>query len=294
MEDPKKQFKMGFGLLELPPDSRDFSLGAVFGRIPIEEVPDTDFIVSEPLKIEDQKRTDFCTGFAVSSVSEDQEGIDLDPLFAFAKIKQVRGEFDLWGANLRDACKAAVKFGFIKKEDSPFTLEKGRDFLANWKNWPKELDEKALEHRKASYFAIDGYKDLFDAIRASMWQHRAEKRSILVGCRWEDEWTPAEGGIIPKNPGTEGSGHAFKIFGQKVINGELYLVAQLSNSGSIGDKGIFYFPKEVIIRKLTFGAYMFKDLSPEEAKKVAWPLWRRILETIKNFFIFLMEEIAKF
>lgn len=281
------------GLLPLPKDKRDFKLGQIWPQIPIEEVPNEDFEVAEPIKIEDQERTDFCTGFASSSVSEDQEEVDLCPLFAFAKIKQIRGEYQSWGANLRDACKAAIKFGFIKKEDSPFTLEKPRNFLANWENWPEELDAKALIHRKWSFFAVDGYKDLFDGIRASMWQHRAEKRSIFTGCSWDPDWTRAKDGIIPKiRSDLKGTGHALKIYGQKIINGSIYLVAQLSNGKSIGNEGIFYFPRDVVKRDFFHGAYMFKDVNPEEIKPVVWGFWRRLWESIKNFFKNYFKELS--
>ena len=274
--------KLGFGLKPLPKDTRDFSLGAVFGRISIWEVPNTDFEVAIPLEIKDQKDLDFCTGYALSAVSEDQEGVILDPLFTFAKIKQIIGNWQDWGADLRDACKEAIQFGSIEEKDSPYTLRESRDFLANWENWPKELDEKAQKHRKQSFFTVDGYADIFDAIRASIWQHRAEKRSILTGALWEDKWTYAPGGIIPKEVGVPVGGHAFKIFGQKIIDNVPYLKAQLSNNEDIGDKGIFYFSRETVNLKFIFGNFMFKDMDPEEVKKIVWPLWRRIWEKIKK------------
>jgi len=269
------------GLLPLPKDNRDFSFGKAFGTIDLKEIP-ANFVVAEPLKIEDQKETDFCAGEASSSVSEDQEGVDLCPLYAFAKIKQIMGDWRGWGADLRSTCKAAVKFGFIKKEDSPFTLEKERDFLANWQNWPKALDDYALEHRKKSYFKPDGYPETFDSFRAALWQNREVKRSVLTGVRWRSDWESAKRGIIPNFPSTPLFGHALKIFGQKDIMGEPYLMAQLSNGRGIGDFGIFYFSREVINRDFTYGAYLFEDMDSEEAKKICWPLWRRIWEIIKK------------
>jgi len=277
----KEKIKMGWGLRELPPDSRDFSFGKAFGVIDLKDIP-ANFVVAEPIKIEDQKETDFCTGYASSSVSEDQEGVDLDPLYAFAKIKQVQGSPEKWGANLRDTCKAAVKFGFIEKTDSPFTLEKGRDFLADYRNWPEALDEKAKVHRKKSYFKIDGYKEIFDALRAALWMNRDKKKSILTGVGWRDRWNGAEGGIIPDYLTDPIAGHALKIFGQKDIGGELYLIAQLSNGRDVGDFGIFYFSRKVINRDFTYGAYIFEDMSPEEAKKICWSALRKILEAIKE------------
>lgn len=141
-------------------------------------------------------------------------------------------------------------------------------FLANWENWPKELDEKAKLHKKQSYFAVDGPFDIFDNFRATLWQNREEKRSILTGALWKLEWTSAKKGVIPKNAKIDRYGHAFKIYGQKVINGELHLVAQLSNGKNIGDGGIFYFPRSVVNKEFSFGAYTFKDIDPDIIKRL--------------------------
>lgn len=277
------------GLLQLPKDNRDFSFGKAFGTIDLKEIPNN-FVVAEPLKIENQGGTDFCTGYASSSVSEDQEGVDLCPLYAFAKIMQVRGDWMVWGSDLRSACKAAVRFGFIKKDDSPFTLKEGRNFLANWNNWPKEMDKKAEVYRKKSYFRVN---DSFDAFRSALWQNRGHRCSIITGTRWRSGWTEAKGGIIFDFPSRFQFAHALKIYGQKEIDGQLYLMAQLSNGEGIGDRGTFYFSREVINRDFTYGAYMFHDIDPDEAKKICWTrlrwIWERVKKAIKGHF----EEIFK-
>jgi len=161
---------------------------------------------------------------------------------------------------------------------------KNRNFLADYRNWPEELDFQASFHRKKCYFKVGGYQSTFNAFRAALWANKGGSCSILTGVRWRTGWTSAKYGIIPKESSRSMFAHALKIFGQKKIDGELYLVAQLSNGESIGDKGVFYFPEDVINRDFKFGAFMFRDFDPNEAKQVCWSRGRRIIEKIKNFF----------
>lgn len=281
-----KKLKLGGGLLPTPKDGRDFSLGGVFGVIDIKTVPNSDFMVATPLEIKDQRDLDFCTGYSLAAVSEDQEGVALDPAFVFAMIKRERGEWQSWGADLRSGCKVATKVGFIAKGDNPEDYSgKSRNFLANWNNWNNldDLLKIATKHVKQSYFKVDGSYDTFDNFRAALWQHRAEKRSIYTGCVWRSNWTYAKGGIIPKTAGTASVGHAFKICGQKNINGELHLVVQNSYGTDVGDGGLFYFPRSVVNRDFNFGGYIFKDMPTEIAKDLN-AQYANELKTLKNPF----------
>lgn len=277
--------QIGGGLLPLKKDTRDFKLGSVFSAIDISEVPDTDFIISSPLFIKNQYNSDFCVAFAGAAVSEDQELVELSPEWLFAKAKDLLDDWKSWGLDLRTMAKVLTKFGALRKEFEPeYNLHNyDRDFLANYENWDEALEKNASLHKKKSYFFVDNLgKDTFDSFRIALWQHKEEKCSILTGTIWEKEWTNAPGGIIPKEKGIELFGHALKIFGQKNINDELYLVAQLSNGTEIGLRGIFFFPREVINRCFTFGAYCFIDLDPNEVKKEVWSFQRQLWEKIKN------------
>lgn len=276
MEDEIK--KIGGGLQPTPDDPRDFNFGQVFGLIPIEQVPNTDFWVSKPLRIYDQRSTDMCTAYAVVAVSEDQENVGLSPFYQFAKTKEISGDPEAWGADLRSACKSAQKFGSaeskdvegaeIYKQDSPQSNTDWRNHFATgtYKEYLPDIDQKAKNHAKQSYFKIEGQYSVFDNLRAALWQNRATQRSIFTGCTWREGWTYDPGGIVPKEESRPLFGHAFKIFGQVYKNGELHLVAQLSNGEQIGERGVFYFPKEVVNRDFNFGAYMFVDMPVEEAK----------------------------
>lgn len=275
-----KYKKIGGDLRPLPKDKRDFSLGGFFGVPKLKDLPIGDFFVGDPLEIKDQGNSDMCTSFATSAVLENHENVLLQPEYLFAIQKSIEGNLDAWGSDLRTAAKAASSekvrgSGIIEKKDAPFSLEtKDRDFLADITNWPEALYELANMHRQLSYFSVDGPYDKFDNFRAALKQHEESNNAILTGSLWEADWTTPDG-FIPENPTGIGSGHAFKIFGQietKLTpsnpSQKLYLVAQLSNGIDIGDKGIFYFPRNVVNKSFNFGAYMFKDINAETIKNL--------------------------
>lgn len=267
--------KINTGLIPLPKDERDFRLGSISRNIIKEELPQEDFVVAWPIKIkfQDSAREDFCTGMSSAAVTEDQEDEEMSGEYQFAKIKQIIGEYKSWGADLRSAVKSLVNYGslpqsiadeYIKKT---FGEQPKRDDMANWKNWDVSLDNIAFKNRKMSFFEVDGPFDSFDNIRGRMFQNLKDKNTVLCGVEWKPEWTNAKGGIIEKLTNTKGFGHAFKIYGQKIINGKIYLRAQLSNGANIGDAGTFYFSREVINDGVAkFGLFMVKDIERENVE----------------------------
>jgi len=274
-------------------DRADFSHSKVFGKISLEEIPLIDFMTAEPLEIKNQYSSDFCVGFATASVLEDHEGVILSAEWIFSQIKKMRGNWEEWGARIKDGAEVAVKIGAIEKADAPYSLEdKSRDFLANPESWP-DLADKAAKHRQKSYFRPDGQIDTFESFRAVLWQNRAIKSSILTGVFWRDAWRQAKEGIITEEESAKTTPHALKICGQKIINGEPYLVGQLSGCKDEGNNGLFYFPKMVINRDFIYEALLFRDILPDEAKKKCWGFWRtiwqKVVKFIKEYFKILLE-----
>lgn len=256
------------GLKKERPDRRDFSFAGVFGKV---EVPIGDFTVSEPLEIKDQRDLDFCTGYSLASVSEDQEGVPLSPEFVFAMIKKQQGSWKSWGGGLREGCKVATKVGFAEKTDVQFVTpveDLPRNFLANWNNYSVESQIKAQKHIKRSFVKVDGGPTIFDAIWTALWANRGQKQSVYTGVTWRPSWMSASKGIILNKIIQGGVGHAIKVFGIKYFNGQPYLMVQNSYGKEVGDGGIFYFPREVVNREFVYGAYQFVDMPPEEIKGV--------------------------
>ncbi|KKL86203.1 hypothetical protein LCGC14_1947050, partial [marine sediment metagenome] len=82
--------------------------------------------------------------------------------------------------------------------------------------------------------------------------------------------------------GEKGFGHAFIFIGWEITQGVEYLIAQLSNGKEIGNKGLFYFKKDIVNKEIgKYGAYMFVDINPNSVKATHWN-W---LQRFYNFLI---------
>lgn len=270
------------GLLPEKKDNRDFSFGKTFGTIDLSTIPD-DFIVAEPkLKY---NPNDFCTAFTTIGASEPQEGVELNPFWQFAVSKMISGNPEQWGQQLHPALKVHTKYGAIEEANAKeygfdkLTIDQARYI----ESYPPELSEEAKAHKKKSYFKADGYGNTFDTLRATLWANRAKKRLVITGAILHDSWLNTPDGIVRKD-GNPMVGDAFLIIGQKKIEGELYLVAFLypPPSGEIGDKGKLYFPRDIVNKHFNFGGYLFVDMPVEEAKKIAWPWYQKLLAILKE------------
>ncbi len=224
-------------------------------------------IPAREIKILNQLDLDFCTAFTTAELQKAIFAGDVDPFYQFAKIKQIRGEWNQYGANLRDAAQSVTKYGSLPLLKAPFTHatgspeDKTRDFLANWTNYPSALDAIASKEKDLGYFTVDGPYDVFDNIRSVLWMHRPERRAVSFGLFWHNEWTEVPNGIIPTvmPTGANGGGHNMAIVGQKTINGTMYLVFQQSWGPNAGDKGFYYFPRNIVdqLAQVGYGAYTF-------------------------------------
>lgn len=256
-----------------PKDERDFNLGAVVGNAVPADLPD-EYEVAKPLIIKDQGQgTDMCTAYALTSVSEDEESVVLDPFFTFGVTKAITGNSAEWGADLRSACKSAVKprtgsraYGSLEAKDlskltNPAT-QADRERAADYGLITDEEIREAKKHAKKSFFSVDGPGDFFDNIRSAMWMTRNEERSIFTGCNWRTVWTYG-GGTIETAPSGQTFGHAVKAFGWR--GG--YIKLQLSNGKSIGEDGIFWISRLALNQAFTFGAFTFLDMPREDAEK---------------------------
>lgn len=257
---PPNKNKRQFGLRPTPPDERDFPLGQIITLPDLSDLP-KEFILPT-LDVYDQKDSDFCTAFMSCLMSEKQEGITLEPSWSFAKSKEISGDVSSWGQDIRTALKTHVKSGGLPASLSPYSLETDApSFLRDIKNWPK-LEDKAYPHRKKSFFKVTGPYDHFDNARASIWKF---KDIVGTGVNWGWKANEFYLNYIP----TGGYGHAVPFIGFTTMDdGQEVLVLQNSYSERKGIKGLYYVTREVYNHFANmYGAYLFVDISPEEAKK---------------------------
>ena len=287
------KYRQGSGLLKPKYDPRRFSYKKVFGSFPIEQVPN-DFIVGEPTLYE-QKFNDICTAVSTCYASEIQEGVPLAPEYTFYKTKVIMGgDYRAFGADPDSACKAHIKFGALKRNETPYNLlTDGRDTIANPASWRgrEDLDEKAKIYKKFSYFKADTHNNKFDSIRAVLWENKDKKRLVMTGADIKSSWFNSP--VVSKTETDEPSSpDMFVIIGSKTINNEPYLIANFSFGGKEkGDGGKFYFPRNIVNK--FFFAYLFVDIDPNDYKQQQWSfiqiLWDYV-QILKNWLIIKKSE----
>ncbi len=274
----KNGVKIWGGLKETTEDERDAQFGSLFGLPSLSELPEK-FVVTT-LGVKDQKDSDFCTAFGTTLASEIQEETPLSPEFQYAMMKKVTGApIGEWGGQIRDCLNSASKIGSLPENMVPANLRyngNNREFVADHRNWPAELVAEAAKYAKGSFARVTGQYDLFDNIRATIWQANARYRKsgdesdikiIVTGAVWRHAWTTAPDGIIPDGNFDGGFGHCFDVIGWTVKGGETYLVAQLSNGETIGRNGYYFFNRKVANFVLPYGqAFTLTDLDRDTLK----------------------------
>jgi len=175
-------------------------------------LPTEDFEVHSPITIFEQKADDECTSCAISAIAEDVLRIPIDSSFLYQNSKD--SEF---GIKPRTAIKAVLSKG-VKTQYGTVVLP-FYDYSRVW-----------------------GFS-LFNECRKEMYHNNV---SLFVGIQWQPEWTFITDGIVSMvDKWVTYMPHAVKVFGQKNINGIIYLKVQNSEGVESGDNGVWYFPKEV-------------------------------------------------
>lgn len=247
--------KIKNGLRELPIDDRDFKLGFITDLPKLEDLPD-EFVLPKAT-VRDQGNTDYCTSYACTSINELQEHVLFSPEWHFAKSKELSGDIDSWGQDLRSAIKVLTKFGSIPQEKAQYRLEDTKDsIIRDIKNWTKNTLEQAWPYRKRSYVSVEGPYSTFDNIRATIWKFRAQRRAVLAGIIWR--WPLSQTRLEYREVG--GYGHAITILGW---SGD-FLVIQNSAGITAGDQGLHYLHKDNVSDMERFGLYTVVDLTPDD------------------------------
>ena len=275
---------MTAGLRELPQDDRDLQLGAVFSLPDVSQLPSS--FVLEDTWIADQGTSDFCSAFSAIRASMLQEGVELSPEFSFALSKVISGDPEEWGQDLRTACKTLQKFGSLPKKDAPYSLANASpEDLRNIEFWG-DLDpllEKAEPYKKKTYLSAG---TSFDEIRSAIYRFRNEKRAVIFGVIWDYAWTTSQ--LQMENVPTDGGGHAMTIIGwdgDYAIVKNQYPVAP-AQGHRMHKRIIDHFVKK-------FGAFMFVDITPEEARKYQEAGVQKDKESILQFLVAFYKALLK-
>jgi len=248
------------GLQPTIKDERDFQLGQITKLPPLEELP-PEYKIEAIIK--NQGGSDFCSAYMSCAMSEPQEGLALSSEYSFALSKEISGDLNDWGQQIRPALKAHTEVGGLERTLSPYTVDsKSSEFLRDIKNWP-DLKEEAYPHRKKSYFKITGQYDNFDNARASLWKFKSPiGTGVLYG------WSLATKVFDIVLPG--GFGHAMTMVGFTTLeDGREALIVQNSYGKEAGEGGYHYITREVYnYFSERYGAYMFVDIPKEQAKEM--------------------------
>lgn len=255
---------MKTGLKELPKDTRDYKLGAIISikKFPkLKDLPDKFILETSDLK--DQVE-DFCTGNTIALLIGTNEGFPCDENWSFAKSKELSGDPNEWGQDMRTAFQVGVKIGALPKTNSPFGSEKGHEFLRDIKNWPSGLEFFALPQKQKTFWAVSGPYDIFDNIKGTIYYLNSvlkQKQGVGLGILWG--WT-AEQYTLDKIK-EQGEGHAISCIGWE---GD-YLILQNSWGKNAGLNGKHLISREVVNHFAgKYGAYVYLDLPKEKAKQM--------------------------
>jgi hypothetical protein len=269
------------GLRPTPEDPRDFALGALYSLPKLETLPK--IFTVQSLGIKDQGDSDYCTAYATSVISEVQEGKRLLPEYSFALSKELSGDVDEWGQDIRTACKAHT-IGALPRSLVPTHLFEGmtdhkKRRMSEWEKINPLIRQIAKSYRKKSYFKVVGPYDHYDNLRAAMYKFNG---GAVSGVNWS--WPLSQ--VFIKTIGA-GTGHAIAYVGWTPEG------LQLQNSyGKLNDNaGVHAVSREVVNHFVEmYGAYMFIDIDPEEAKghlasgtspEDGW--FKNLITNIRNF-----------
>jgi len=246
-------------LQELPEDNRDV-LGQIITLPKVENLPANFSLGEQPVKNQDDLMpgSDFCTQYAACLASQYQEKVELLPEYTFAWAK--RDNPEVWGDNLRSACKAQQRLGAVSISETVAIIKDiDSDKLRYFDSYPEYLKDMAKGHKKKSYIKLRN----FDEIRSMLFKYK--DRAVIMGLIWS--WNLSE--YLLTGMDDNGFGHAVCAVGWKTVGGEIHLEIQNSYGEWAGDKGRHLLPRETVNHFVgRYGAFAFIDEKPEVAREL--------------------------
>lgn len=280
----EQEIKITSGLRETPHDERDFKLGAVFDLPTLESLP-SEFELGQTT-IRDQTTidpsNDKCSEYGYGVIDELQEGVLTNPDYSFAVSKDISGDPEVFGQDLRTAGLGHVNIGAIEQSQVPAGINVEDHKYRYLESWPTDLKDKASNHKKKSLWVVTGPYDSFDNIRATIYKFflDGQQNPVVFGCKFG--WSIYQ--IYMDTITSTGSGHAMAIKGWVVRNGKTYLKVQQSVGEKAGENGYHFFSREVINDAYEkYKAFTAIDMPREDAE---WMLKHGIKENDSNLLQF--------
>ena len=212
-------------------------------------LPQTYILESQIL---DQNGYPRCTGYSGVAVKASVFGREFDPEAFYRAEGVIAGKVSEQGYDLRILMETGIKYGAL-----PLTGELAGGF------------------KDRGYFKITG-SDLFEAVRQSIYAEREKHDTAVAGVMWYNEWSTAPTGIVQEGYKSQLGLHAVKIAGFCTLNEISYIVIQNSFGTSVGNRGLFYFNKEIFNREFREGIYIWSDTENLDIKTIS------ILQDILN------------
>ena len=253
------------------PRSRNFSHHRLFGTASPLTLPDT---LGRPLgPIENQGNTLRCTGYGSATNGYYIHRRRFSPDWQAAKVGQIQGKTVDGNGGDPNACMKSMRdYGFLPLEAAPYSLAKDGVAGSGWDRWTPDLDKKAIDHI-GGFVRIDGPADIFDNIRSALFK-AYDPKTKTGACvdafgAWYYEWTYTPRGFIPSNFATFAGYHRYIFVDWKTIDGVPFLIAQNSYGVEAGDKGLHYFPRDVVNREFSKWGTSLKIVKTLTADQIA-------------------------
>lgn len=208
----------------------------------------------------DQYETNFCTEYGEATSGSYEQERDFSGEWETAAAGIYLGAPIMNGADPYPSMQVPTIMGYLPQEVSPFSLiEKGPEFVAQWKNWPSELAAIASQYRsKLIPYYIDGPHDIFDNVRNALYQAflANEKGVVKAFGFWYESWNEQAENISSAVKGrircpdmneqpVSRHRYTFIDFDTDIV-GAPVLVAALTQGEDFGDRGFLYFDRKTI------------------------------------------------
>lgn len=194
--------------------------------------------------IKDQGPTNYCTAAARSASGSYLWDQEMSFEWQTGKEGQVLGQPIFNGTDPNTADAASEEYGFLPDKDCPLKFStSGWEIPAEWQEYAVSLDQEGKLYTGFAPYNV--YPD-YDSIKQALFQGNADGAIVIANGFWFQSWNNPIGGIVPTPGDSPTTRHSYTFIDWKTINGQEYLVAQLSQGTALGDNGLLYISENAV------------------------------------------------